>query len=222
MWEAIGKLVATIVEKRWLTLLLGGLFVFLIASAGGLHWLPLTDPIWRIIVAVVGILFAIVGAYAMITEPPDEAGSPRENYGLRIINLGENAQVGEHIELEGRYEKKPPANVSVRVFVLSPQRGLYWPSKAPVYFDESNQRWTSSLRPGGKPGDKKFIGIAVLGKNSQALCDFYDTVLEWANLAGDHGALDWQKAFNKNLGYPGIPKFPSDFRECHRIQVIRS
>lgn len=80
------------------------------------------------------------------------------------------------------------------------------------FFDET-KRWTVQLRPGGSKGDAKIAGIALLGKNAQIVCKYYDAV------AKDVFAL--RKKFDAHIGLSGIPEMPIDWKVLKRIRITR-
>ena len=117
--------------------------------------------------------------------------------------------------MEGDYDTKPPEAFSLRVFVRSPMTDRTWPSSRPIQFDETRKKWKASkIRTGGKSGEERIVGIAILGQNAKALCSYSDVV-------GDD-ITDLRKKFNQHISVPGIATLTSDFVVSHKITVIHA
>jgi hypothetical protein len=206
----IGK---ALLDKKWLALNFLGVAVFVFAASGGFGWVQLHDFVWRVSVAVLGILLVAIGMFGTFAIREDDDPQLRKNFGVKITGPGDNGNVGDEFTLEGTYEQKPPETASLRAFIYSPYSGNYWPAGHKVQFFEDAKRWSVQIRPGGAKGDSKVAGIAVLGKNAQLLCKHYDTF--------KNEIMALRKKFNVHIGLPGIPEMPRDWKELKTIRITR-
>jgi hypothetical protein len=206
------SVVTAITSKRWIALIVIGGLLFLIAAGKGIYALKLEDPGWRAAIAVLGLALVGIGIWDGLRGDGTDQGLQRD-YGFKITSPRDNADVSNEFELEGTYETKPPEEVPIRSFVFSSTSGCYWPSSRPVVYNETAKRWSVTVRLGGNIGDKKLIGLALLGKNAQLACRYYDDV------SGKIVAL--RRQYNAETGIPGIPGKPSDWKECDRVGVRR-
>lgn len=206
-------LLDAIIDKRWLVFLAVAIAALALAATGQITALKLPDLSSRIAVGLLGLFLLTVGIWdGFRTDNEDKRLN--KDYGLKITSPGDNANVAEEFEVEGTYQIRPPKDIPIRTFVCSPSSGNYWPNARPVIFDEANKRWSASIRPGGNVGERKFVGIALLGQNADRLCEYYDKV--------NQSITELRGKFNQHISLPGVPKVPSDWKECHRIRITRA
>jgi hypothetical protein len=242
-----------LLQKTPLFLILLGVVTILIGAAGGmskLPWgipdLPLREKQAQIVVECVGALVCIFGGWFLVRElRTDEPTHPelKKDYGLTITSHGNNASVSEEFEIKGRFEKKPPPTVAIKLFIRSLQTGDTWPNPRKIDFDDKLKEWTSSIRPGGNPGEKKIVGIALVGKRAGALCDYYDATSKKISsireersqlakrIAGVAGRIpdpnhqqelrEACETLEKHVGVPGISNMTTDFVVVEKITVTR-
>jgi hypothetical protein len=166
-----------------------------------------------VFVAVIGSLVCAIGIWGNVAARDENDPDLTKDCGIEITGPGNNASVGDEFTLEGTYKEKPPDTVPIRAFIRSPNTGNYWPTSRRVQFFDETKRWAVQLRVGGRKGDAKIAGIALLGKNAQVVCKHYDAV------ANDVFAL--RKKFDPNIGLPGIPEMPTDWKELKTIRITR-
>lgn len=207
---AIARLIA---EKRWLILVSIGAFLVLIAAGKGVWGIKVEDVAGRCVLGGLGLLLVCGGVWDAMRPQVDDRRLGKD-YGLKITSPGDNAHVPDEFEIQGTYDTRPPRDLAVRTFVCSASSGRYWPNGRPVIFDDAAKRWSSTIRPGGKAGELKFVGIALLGENAERICQYYDDV------TGDIVKL--RKMFDQSIGLTGIPKLPSDWKECHKVRITRA
>jgi hypothetical protein len=211
--NGLGGIVRPILDKRWVALVVIGFLGVILAAGKGVWLFHLDEPVARIAVGAIGILVIVIGIWDGL-RGADGDKRLTTDYGLRITSPGDNAHVGEEFEVSGTYKKRPPDDIPIRTFIFSPSSGDYWPNARPVIFDESEERWSTSIRPGGNVGDRKLVGIALLGKNAAIVCNYYDAVTRQI--------IGLRKDLNAQIGIPGVHGIPTDWKECHKVRVTRA
>jgi hypothetical protein len=249
----MSKIFHGLLERTPLVLIILGAGVILIGAAGGISKLPwglpdllLKDAWAQIVVECLGGLLCIFAGWFLVRELRTDGPTNsdlKKDYGLKITSHGANAAVQEEFEIRGRYKKRPPSTIEVRLFVQSPHTGDTWPNRRKIEFDDNHKEWTSSIRPGGNSGEKKILGIALVGKNARALCDYYHATADRISsirkersqlakrLCATADRLSDPKSkqelrevgvtLGEHVGVPGIPNMSADFVPLQKITVTR-
>jgi hypothetical protein len=199
---------SALLKRAPLAIAVLGAAVFILGAAGGFEKLKIADPIWQTVVAVGGGCIFCLGIFLLLRED-----KWAKHYGLRITNPIRGDEVDAKFNVSGIYKTKPPAELHVRLFVFSPASQQYWINQAVGFYEEGNWK-VCSVGVGGKQGDEKRIGIALVGKEGQALCGYYDEVAKQIRQLRVELKMP-------DLILPGIPKLTKDFKIVHEIPVKR-
>jgi hypothetical protein len=175
-------IVASIVQNTPLAIVVTGLFLTLLGASGGWakYGIQITEVAWRIAIGAMGLATAAVGLMSFwgkgaIVKSPDAAQA--ESYGLKITSTFDDQPVSGRINMRGTYEIKPDPDVEVRIIERSLTSQKFYP-KRKVIFDDKRKVWEAiDFQLGtGKTNARRNVGIYVLGKGAQALCNYYDQV----------------------------------------------
>lgn len=213
MWKALAK----IFESASLTFLVGslclvlvGLALFSISALGAIPMTTntITDPWWRVALAILGLVVATGGATAFWYAPSEKQIINAHSFGLKINHPQTGDIVGEHYDVSGTYGRKPPNDYEIIIFEVNTDghSPTYRPRKVAV--SGPDQSWRAKGVYGGdlkELGRERTIFVALVGNSGQALCDYYHKVGETYN-------------FERR---PSIDVLASDIIECDRIRVRR-
>ena len=187
----MNAVVEKILDSLVLALVLLGVAVFVIAAAGAVPTspiLPVSDPIWRSALALLGVGLVVVGLLKSRNDRPGIVRDRWKRYGFRIEGLtpGQTVRTDDGwLEVRGTYKTKPEADV-VALFVTRQVRDLWWPMRPAVSFEAGN-RWVGRVHLGSAPPSQEVIVLALVGPNGQVLRDYYEKV---GARHGDYQPLD--------------------------------
>lgn len=223
--EADGKgFWKALVDKGPLFIVAVGAVLLVIAAASKFEGLSLNleinELLWRIVLAVVGIILIVFGGFATIGSLRENESGPSKKpnaYGITIEEPGERETEHGKIVVKGKFEvkgkyKRLPEDLRLAVFELNPRSGDYW-LKGHAQIDKSERSWRVSYVSVGISGGKDTILLAVvMGKGGVALSNYFKRVVEQVRVARD-------KHEDPSLPVPGIPRLTPDTVECARITV---
>jgi hypothetical protein len=198
------KLLKALIKNTPLALVVIGLFLILIAAAGGWDkfYVKIPDVRWRIVLAVMGVVVAGFGALLVWRGTGEvESSALAKECKLSITAPADGAEVDGNVQMGGTYEKKPPDKRIVFI-ERSMKSGLYYFKKWPIEFGRDN-KWSAECRVGGDPGTSRMLHVAVAGSGGQSLFDYFFRVVA------------------ETKQWPGIETLPPDIVFCDKVKVKR-
>lgn len=202
-----------LIEHTPLAVTVIGVVVFVAAAAGGLPLgnppLSVTNTIWRVTLAVLGVGLVASGILLM-RSPLGKSARDQEMlrevgcYGIQIDSPRAMSQIAtSEVVITGSYTVRPPEG-ALRLFTLTtPDGKLIQPQAIVETFDEERNRWSARVRLARPPRYSLFIVATIVGKSGEKLWDYYFKV-----------ATDGRDI-------PLAGPLPPDIVECDRIWVER-
>ena len=213
----------TIVEKlldSFPTLLaVGGIALVVLGFAGGISYngfLPIPDAAGRLGAAGAGAVLLLIGV--VLHQSSQVKRSPKPDlskHGIKITVPREGDEV-DIVDVRGVIKGALPDGYSLRVFRIYPGSERMTPiGKATV--DASAGAWVADhCHAGGKTGDKRSIGVFLIGAAGTALIEYHNdaarvhrkTMEQLRVATGSEGDF-----------LPALPANVPDMFECHRVAV---
>lgn len=176
-----------------------------------------------IIGAVVAIVTAAIGAWNNIVKGRENREIRQEwekykaaaskhaayvdvDYGIRIVSPASGTNVGEWVEVTGRYDVMPPPQ-TLRLFTVWRGTSSYgehhWPQQIVTDFSTDTGIWRAKVHIGDEPsGEMTGIIAAVVGPSSIVLWNYYYKV-------------------GPTIGWWDFEGWPADSKVQDRIDVKR-
>ena len=120
-------------------------------------------------------------------------------YGIRINSPTNGDQVPSQFIVKGVYDNEPPAG-SILLLLKSPSGDFFPQDKVTV--DSGARAWQGSINLGDYSGNKFVVIVAIMGKNGQALYDYFN------------------KVGTETKRWPAIKELTDDIAECDRVSIV--
>ena len=118
------KLVEKVIENTPLSIIVIGIFLFLIGAAGGLPPLKLhvIETEWRIALASLGVITAGIGGFLIWGTRTGKKTKEylRIDYGIKFTAPSHHKEVDDRFDVEGLYKIKLPSDIVLGIFEFSP------------------------------------------------------------------------------------------------------
>lgn len=211
------KLVEKVIDNTPLSIIVIGIFLFLIGAAGGWPSLQLhvNELGWRIALASLGVITSGIGGLLIWRTRTGNKTDEylRKDYGIKVTSPSHHKEVIDRFEVEGVYKIKLPIDIVLGIFEFSPNSRQYYPKRL-AHFDENLKMWkVPKIGIGGRPGDDRIIVAVIMGKAGLSLWDYSDKLVEIIHQARDR--------HNEKIRIPGLDSLTTDMVECDRITVRR-
>lgn len=206
MYKELTELVEIVLKRDHLVLLLLGCLTFLTGAAGGWPTLgiKILDPAWQYAMGTIGVSLLIVGTLLVVRTQQNRAHVKLE--GFRIAYPDTRSPVQVPFEMRGEC-KKIPKGIELWMVHVTGVGGSsrYWPYVAASI---KGPEWVCRVNSiSGKPGEYKKLSMFVVGKNGQALFNYFKSA--GRENSGD-GIQRW----------PGITELTDDVTECGSVEII--
>jgi len=126
-------------------------------------------------------------------------------YGVHIISPVNERVSGDVIEIKGTYKVMPPPD-ALRLFAVSPDKTSlgerFWPQEIVKEFSPETKTWKAKANIVGLPQNGGSIIVAVVGQPTIVLWNYYYKV-------------------GPRVGWWDFEGWPTDSKECHRVNIIR-
>ncbi|MGC1379155.1 MAG: hypothetical protein WA821_23195 [Anaerolineales bacterium] len=124
-------------------------------------------------------------------------------FGIKTIRPKLNERVGNSFDVDGVFQKRPPADYEIWVFVFweNGKDIYYWPQEPATI---RGNAWYSRVNHIGS-GTQKIL-VFLVGKNGQALMKYFKR-------AGMENSEDKPR-------WPGIIELPEDIIQCTSVEVV--
>lgn len=212
MAEGIEKLLSRLVDSIPVLLIILGAAFLLLGLAGGVtynQWFPILEHEARVAAGLVGIVLLALGVSRIRDDLPKA-----EEYGIKIYRPSEGEKVGI-VDVRGTIGKQPPQGYTLRVFRIYPANSFIDIREARIIDGE----WVArECDIGGKAGDKRELGVFLVGPNGEALLEYYAKATDRRKSLLEQLLKARLKA---NIYLPPIEKRTLDMIECARVQVER-
>jgi len=197
-WE---KLLDALARNVALFLVVVGTGLVLVGANGGFkEWLNIKELYFRVLLATIGVSVGTFGMRLLWTgQGGVDTSAIAKECELKISSPRHGSVVGEKIELEGEFRKKPPRKAVLCVIERTPS-GRYWFKEQPVRFAERENEWSATVYIGGQ-SERRTLYIAILGDSGEILKDYFQDV---------------RKKFGKDLG---VRDLTPDTAFCDAIDV---
>lgn len=209
------RLVEKVIENTPLSIIVIGIFLFLIGAAGGWPSLKLNvnELGWRIALASLGVITSGIGGLLIWRTKTGNKTDEylRKDYGIKFTSPSHYKEVNDKFDVEGSYKIKLPGDIVLGIFEFSPYSRQYYPRRL-ANFDENLKVWkVPSLGIGGKSGEERIIVAVIMGKAGQSLWDYSGKLVEIIHRA--------REKHNEKIRIPGLDSLTTDMVECDRITV---
>lgn len=175
-------------NSKVLLVFLGTVLMVLGANRGFRGWVTIPPPYWTAFLAAVGFIVCSVGVYLIWRREDDfNVLSLKRQCKLTIETPTAGSEVGQKIEMTGRFEKKPPDGAVVAI-IEKTESGRFWFKEESVTF-EKEKKWVACIYVGGKK-ERRVLYIAILGKAGQFLRNYF---------------LRVARKFDESAGIEGLP-----------------
>lgn len=205
------KEIAEIVLKRDPFVLLGLGFLAILAGAFG-GWpkfgLVISQPAWQIVLGVIGSFLLLVGTFLLAGTQPSGKYVNLKGFKITYPDTRRPEQVNAPFEIRGECMKFPKGIELWVVHVTGiGASSRYWPYTAASIEGPAWRCRVNSIN--GKPGECKKFAMFVVGKNGQALFNYFKS-------AGRDNSKDGIQR------WPGIAELTDDATECGSVEIIIS
>ncbi len=217
MAEGKEELLSKLIDSTPVLLIVLGVALLSLGLAGGItynQWFPISETGARVVAGLFGIASFLLGAYRSKAHVPLPQA---KKYGIKIDYPRDGDPV-DIVDVRGSIGKPLPEGYTLKVFRIYPGPDSYIPV-ADARVDAESGKWEAERCDiGGRAGDKRSIGVYLVGANGTALLDYYNIARHVHRSTMD----DLRKATGHEGSYlPPIEKRTPDMIECHRVSVLR-
>jgi len=217
MAEGKEELLSKLIDSVPVLLIVLGAVLLALGLAGGVtynQWFPISEIGARIAAGVAGIAVFLLG----VSRSKAQVVLPKaKKYGIKIDHP-RDSDVVDVVDVRGSIGKPLPEGYTLKIFRIYPGPDSYIPIADARVHVETGKWEAERCDIGGKAGDKRSIGVYLVGPNGTALLHYYEiarrvhrsTMDELRKATGDEGSY-----------LPPIEKRTPDMIECHRVSVLR-
>jgi hypothetical protein len=199
-------IIEKLVDNAPLLVLVLGVASFVPGATGGIYTsllqLPVTDPIGRTALMVMGVVLVAAGATLLWNERRQKSAAVdvlQNTFNLRITHPQNHARVRLELQVRGTFDVEPPDGMA-RVIELVPNTNMYH-AKSRITIDKASKTWLADIKFGGKSGDRRVFILVLTGKSADLLFEYYRMV------------------GRETTRWIGIPGLPPDVIKCSQIEV---
>ena len=218
------SLLGKLADNTQLAIIVIGVALLIMGAAGGVSKaeVQITEPGWRIAVAVMGVLTTLGGVLLFWRKGSEFDPKTVLKYDIQITSPSKGHDpyiVKNGVDVGGTYKRRPPAGTEVMIFETN-AREEYW-LKGYVEFDPNRRKgdWIArNIRVGSSVGTK-ILAVCIVGKAGQALCAYQEEVGKETAEAAKRVPAAVRKEVQR---VPGISKPAPYIVNCDKVVVRRS
>jgi hypothetical protein len=176
-----------------------GVLLFVIGADGGMPYtsIVIPDVTGRYAFMASGGVLALLGLFLFFLQSELGGVIDANKYEFKIGQPSTGDAVEPRYTLRGTYKKKPPSSYTAYIVELDPSTNRYRPRK-PVIIENGGKWKAVNVWSDEKSGRDLTAMVMLIGKNSQTLISYYDSIAAVR---------------------PAIKSLPADCVECDRVDL---